>query len=92
MLYLHPYLRIRHHEISFEEQQHTESLIFNADVVMKSPGIPEKVSIIQKLIQEGIPVISEIEFTSNYTEATIIGIKKVDRMLQIPYVLISICL
>lgn len=63
-----------HHEISFEEQQHTESLILNADVVMKSPGIPEKVSLVQKLIEKGISVISEIEFASTYTEAMIVGI------------------
>ena len=63
-----------HHEINFEEQQHTESLILNADVVMKSPGIPEKVDIVQKLIKKGVSVISEIEFASKYTDATIIGI------------------
>lgn len=63
-----------HHEISFEEQKHTESLILNADVVVKSPGIPEKVAIVQKLIENKIPVISEIEFASKYTDATIVGI------------------
>ncbi|MFY0629908.1 MAG: UDP-N-acetylmuramoyl-L-alanine--D-glutamate ligase [Flavobacteriaceae bacterium] len=63
-----------HHEINFEEQQHTESLILNADVVMKSPGIPEKVVIVQKLIDKKIPVISEIEFVSQFTDATIIAI------------------
>lgn len=63
-----------HHEINFEEQQHSESQILNADVVMKSPGIPEKVAIVQKLIKNKIPVISEIEFTSQFTDATIIGI------------------
>lgn len=63
-----------HHDINFEEQQHTESLILNADVVMKSPGIPEKVAIVQRLIDKGIPVISEIEFVSQFTNATIIGI------------------
>ena len=36
-------------EIDFEENQHTESKILNADVVMKSPGIPDKVALIQKL-------------------------------------------
>jgi UDP-N-acetylmuramoylalanine--D-glutamate ligase len=28
--------------IAWEEERHTEDLILNADVVMKSPGIPEK--------------------------------------------------
>ena len=60
--------------IDFEDQQHTEDLILNADVVMKSPGIPEKVSIVKKLIEKGIPVISEIEFAAPFTEAVTIGI------------------
>lgn len=63
-----------HHEINFEEEQHTESLILNADLVMKSPGIPEKVALVQKLFANQIPVISEIEFASKYTDATIVAI------------------
>jgi len=61
-------------EIDFEENQHTESKILNADLVMKSPGIPDKVALVQKLIENSIPVISEIEFASQFTKATIIGI------------------
>ena len=60
--------------ISWEEETHTEDLIFNADVVMKSPGIPDKSPIVRKLREKGIPVISEIEFAIPYTKATIIGI------------------
>ena len=63
-----------HNEIEWEEQQHTESKILNADVVIKSPGIPDKVALIQKLLAENIPVISEIEFAAKYTKATIVGI------------------
>ena len=63
-----------HHAIDFEEGAHTESNIFDADVVMKSPGIPDKVAIIKELHQRKIPVISEIEFASKYTNATIVGI------------------
>ncbi|MBL4605348.1 MAG: UDP-N-acetylmuramoyl-L-alanine--D-glutamate ligase, partial [Flavobacteriaceae bacterium] len=63
-----------HHEINFEEQQHTESLILNADVVMKSPGIPERVAIVQELINKKVSVISEIEFVSQFTDATIVAI------------------
>ena len=63
-----------HNEIEWEEQQHTESKILNADVVMKSPGIPDKVALVQKLISNKIPVISEIEFAAKYTNATIVGI------------------
>lgn len=60
--------------IAWEEEQHTEKLILNADVVMKSPGIPEKAPIVKKLLEKKIPVISEIEFAAPWTEATIIGI------------------
>ena len=63
-----------HNEIEWEETQHTESKILNADIVMKSPGIPDDVSIVKKLNADGMPVISEIEFAAKYTNATIIGI------------------
>jgi UDP-N-acetylmuramoylalanine--D-glutamate ligase len=61
-------------EIDFEENQHTESKIVNADVVMKSPGIPDKVELVKKLKEKGILVISEIEFAAQFTDAKIIGI------------------
>lgn len=60
--------------IAWEDQQHTEEKIVNATVVMKSPGIPDKVEIIRKLKQLGVPVISEIEFAAPYTKAITIGI------------------
>jgi len=61
--------------IAWEEGKHTEELILNADVVMKSPGIPEKKSaIVKKLVEKGIPVISEIEFAAPFTKAITIGI------------------
>ena len=60
--------------VEWEEEGHSEELILNADLVMKSPGIPDKVSLVQKLLAKGIPVVSEIEFASRYTDATIIGI------------------
>lgn len=63
-----------HHEIDWEEEQHTEAKILNADLVMKSPGIPNKVNLIGRLIAASVPVISEIEFASRYTDATIVGI------------------
>jgi UDP-N-acetylmuramoylalanine--D-glutamate ligase len=61
-------------EIDFEENQHTESKILNADVVMKSPGIPDKVELVKKLKENLISVISEIEFAAQFTNAKIIGI------------------
>ena len=65
---------LRNFEIEWEEQQHTEDKILNADLVMKSPGIPDKVQLILKLIEKGVPVISEIEFASSFTSAKIVGI------------------
>ncbi|WP_028891250.1 UDP-N-acetylmuramoyl-L-alanine--D-glutamate ligase [Tenacibaculum sp. 47A_GOM-205m] len=63
-----------HNSIDFEENQHTESKILSADVVMKSPGIPDKVALVKKLHLEGVKVISEIEFAAQFTDATIVGI------------------
>ena len=63
-----------HHEILWEEEGHSETKILSADIVMKSPGIPDTAPIILKLKEKSIQVISEIEFASKYTKATIIGI------------------
>ena len=60
--------------IEFEEKQHTESKILNADIVIKSPGISDTVPLVIKLKDKCTQVISEIEFASKYTDATIIGI------------------
>lgn len=60
--------------IEFEEGSHTEEKILNADLVVKSPGIPKKTDLILQLNSKDIPVVSEIEFASRYTEAKIIAI------------------
>ncbi|QED38938.1 UDP-N-acetylmuramoyl-L-alanine--D-glutamate ligase [Antarcticibacterium arcticum] len=60
--------------VEWEEGGHNEARILEADIVMKSPGIPEKAPMVQKLVEKGIPVISEIEFASKFTSAKIIGI------------------
>lgn len=60
--------------VDFEEGQHSEERILQSDEVMKSPGIHHKAPIVQKLIEKGIPVISEIEFAARFTDAKIIGI------------------
>jgi len=62
------------YEIQWEDEKHTEELILNASVVMKSPGIPDKAAIVKKLHEKDIPVISEIEFAAPFTNATTIGI------------------
>ena len=65
---------LEEHGIVYEEGQHTEELILNADEVMKSPGIPKKAELIQKLEEKGVSIVSEIEFASRYTDAKIIAI------------------
>ena len=62
------------YEIEWEDETHTESRILNADLVMKSPGIPEKSAIVKQLIEKKVPVISEIEFAFPYTNAITVGI------------------
>lgn len=61
-------------EVEWEEEGHSQDRILKADLVMKSPGIPDKAPLVEILLQKGIPVISEIEFAAAYTDATIIGI------------------
>ncbi len=60
--------------VAFEQGQHSEELILNADVVVKSPGIPEKAPIVQALIAKDIPVVSEMEFAFPYNKAKTICI------------------
>lgn len=62
------------YDIPWEDQQHTEAVILSADIVMKSPGIPDKAPIVKKLIEQNIPIISEIEFAIQFTNAITIGI------------------
>jgi len=61
-------------EIEWEEQKHTLEYILNADEVIKSPGIPDGVDLIQQLVTKKIPVISEVEFAFRYTKAKIAAI------------------
>lgn len=60
--------------ISYEEAEHTKEKILAADLIVKSPGIPDTVPLIQEAINKGIKIWSEIEFASRYTEACLIGI------------------
>ncbi len=60
--------------ISFEENGHSEERILSASEVVKSPGIPDKASIIKKLIENNIPILSEIEFAGRYSNAKMICI------------------
>jgi len=54
--------------ISFEENGHSERKILRAELIIKSPGIPDKAPLIQKLLNKNIPVVSEIEFAYRYID------------------------
>ncbi|MBO5619530.1 MAG: UDP-N-acetylmuramoyl-L-alanine--D-glutamate ligase [Paludibacteraceae bacterium] len=60
--------------VRWEDGKHSEELILNADEVVKSPGIPLTAPLIQKLQEQGTPIISEIEFAARYTNAKMICI------------------
>ena len=62
------------HQIEWEEGQHTEAKILNADEIIKSPGIPDTAPMIQKVIAKGIHIISEIEFAGRYTRSKMVCI------------------
>ncbi len=63
-----------HHEIEWEEEGHSKAKILNADLVMKSPGIPGNIALVELLRTKGVKIVSEIEFASKFTSATIVGI------------------
>ena len=56
-------------KIDWEEQNHTTEIILSAHEIIKSPGIPEKADIIKKVREKNIPLISEIEFASRFTNS-----------------------
>ena len=60
--------------IYWEEEGHNDINILDADEVIKSPGIPDNIKIVQQLTLRNIPVISEIEFAFRYTKAKIVAI------------------
>ncbi len=62
------------HEIQWEENGHSIAKLSRANLIIKSPGIPEAASIVQLLTKQGTKIVSEIEFASRFTDATLIGI------------------
>jgi UDP-N-acetylmuramoylalanine--D-glutamate ligase len=60
--------------IAWEEGKHSSRIIEKAELVIKSPGIPDKIALIKEFIEKGIPVISEIEFAYRYSKGKIIAI------------------
>jgi len=65
---------LTHFEIDFEENGHNLSRLLTAKEAVKSPGIPDHVQVIQSLKENGIPIISEIEFAGRFTDAKMICI------------------
>lgn len=57
------------YNIPFEEGGHSRDKIFTASEVIKSPGIPDNIPIVEEIIKKGIPIISEIEFAGRYDKA-----------------------
>ncbi len=60
--------------IAFEEGMHREEKILDANLVIKSPGIPDKAPLVKAIREKGIPVISEIELAAKNTHAKLIAI------------------
>jgi len=65
---------LRDGNIAFEEGKHSNSVISKADIIIKSPGIPDQSEIVVKARESGIEVISEIEFAGRFSDATMICI------------------
>ena len=61
-------------EIPFEEGLHSEAVILNSDLIIKSPGIPTSASVVKKALDEGIAVIDELEFAYRFSAGKIIAI------------------
>ncbi len=60
--------------IAFEEGGHTAARVFDADEIVKSPGIPDSAALVRSAVEKGIPVISEIEFAYRYCNGRIVAI------------------
>ncbi|MBN3583930.1 UDP-N-acetylmuramoyl-L-alanine--D-glutamate ligase [Algoriphagus aestuarii] len=66
--------QLEREEIPYEEGLHSEVIILNSDLIIKSPGIPEKAFIVQKALNEGIAVIDELEFANRFSAGKVIAI------------------
>ncbi|MFK7799980.1 MAG: UDP-N-acetylmuramoyl-L-alanine--D-glutamate ligase [Aureispira sp.] len=65
---------LEQHNIAYEQGQHSTPRILEADLVIKSPGIPDSVALIQQLEAQGTPIIDEIEWASRHTNSYVIAI------------------
>lgn len=60
--------KLDEYDIPYEQGRHTAELILDADLVIKSPGIPDTAPVVKSLVEKGVPVISEIEFAGRFTK------------------------
>jgi len=65
---------LRSLQLAFEEGQHSEKALENVSLVVKSPGIPPTAPVVQRLKERHVPIIGEIEFAAQYTDAKLIAI------------------
>lgn len=65
---------LSNYKIEFEEEKHSADRILKADLIVKSPGVPEAAPLVVQLKEKGTPVISEIEFAGKYSSAKTICI------------------
>lgn len=60
--------------IPFEEGGHTPQRVLDCDMCVKSPGIPSTVPMVKALMEQGTPVVSEIEFAGKFTHSKMVCI------------------
>ena len=65
---------LNQYKVDWEEGGHTPEKILNADEIVKSPGIPDNAPMVAQAIERGIPIVSETEFASRYTDAKMVCI------------------
>jgi len=65
---------LQEYNIPFEMGRHREEKFLHTDLIVKSPGIPSNIPLLQRVRDAGIPIVSEIEFASWFTQSKIIAI------------------
>jgi UDP-N-acetylmuramoylalanine--D-glutamate ligase len=65
---------LNQHQIEFEEGMHSEEKIVNANLVIKSPGIPDKAEVVKHLKEKGVEIIDELEFGFRFAKGKVIAI------------------
>ncbi len=61
-------LALENEGIEYEQGGHSEERILAADLVVKSPGIPDKAPMVKALRDKGVPIVSEIEFARPFSK------------------------